>query len=115
MKIVVQSFYILFFYMLGMGVSMLCGGLVPGSVVGMMLLFAALCLGWVKPENVEGVARILIDNMILFFLPASVGVMTVFGLLGANWLTILVAMAVSTVLIIVAVALTQQRMEGRRK
>lgn len=115
MKIALQSLCILFFYLLGMGISMLIGGVVPGSVIGMILLFAALVAGWVKPGSVDRVAGILTGNMVLFFLPASVGVMSVFALLGANWVTILATLVVSTVLVIVSVALTQQRIEDHDK
>lgn len=113
MKIVVQVFWILFFYLLGLGLSMLIGGLVPGSVIGMVLLFVALSLGWISPDKVDAVSNILTQNMVLFFLPAAVGIMATVGLLSANVISIVVAIAVSTVLVIISVGVTQQRMEQR--
>lgn len=115
MRILVQSFWLLFFYLLGLGVSVLIGGIIPGSVLGMMLLFMALALGWLRPERVSRVSELLIDNMVLFFLPAAVGLITSVGLITANLTAILVAAAVSTVLIVAAVAVTQQRMEIRKR
>lgn len=44
-------FIILFFYALGEGVAWLVQGFIPGSVIGMLLLFTALCLKLVKPEQ----------------------------------------------------------------
>ncbi len=115
MKILVQAFWLLFFYLLGLGVSLLIGGIIPGSVLGMVLLFIALALGWLKAERVSRIAELLIDNMVLFFLPAAVGLVTSVGLISANLVAILVAAAVSTVLIVAAVAVTQQRMEIRKR
>lgn len=115
MKILVQSFWLLFFYLLGLGVSVLIGGIIPGSVLGMVLLFGALALGWISPERVDRLSELLIDNMVLFFLPAAVGLLTSIGLIMSNLTAILVAAAVSTVLIVAAVALTQQRMENRKR
>ncbi|HIW11104.1 MAG TPA: CidA/LrgA family protein [Candidatus Rikenella faecigallinarum] len=111
----VQAFWLLFFYLLGLGVSLLIGGIIPGSVLGMVLLFIALALGWLKAERVSRIAELLIDNMVLFFLPAAVGLVTSVGLISANLVAILVAAAVSTVLIVAAVAVTQQRMEIRKR
>lgn len=66
-------FIVLFFFALGELVGWLVNGFIPGSVIGMMLLFTALCLKWVKPERIKPVARFLCDNMALFFVPAGVG------------------------------------------
>ena len=60
-------FIVLFFFALGELVGWLVNGFIPGSVIGMMLLFTALCLKWVKPERIKPVARFLCDNMALFF------------------------------------------------
>lgn len=115
MKILVQAFWLLFFYLLGLGVSILIGGIIPGSVLGMVLLFMALALGWIGPERVDRLSELLIDNMVLFFLPAAVGLLTSIGLILNNLTAIVVAAGVSTVLIVAAVALTQQRMENRKR
>ena len=115
MKFLVQSFWLLFFYLLGLGLSVLIGGIIPGSVLGMVLLFMALAFGWLSPEKVSRVSELLIDNMVLFFLPAAVGLVTSVGLISADLVAILVAAGVSTVLIVAAVAVTQQRMEIRKR
>lgn len=115
MKILVQSFWLLFFYLLGLGVSILVGGVIPGSVLGMLLLFIALALGWVEPGRVDRLSELLLDNMVLFFLPAAVGLIASVGLILNNLTAILVAAAVSTVLIVAAVGITQQRLEVRKR
>jgi holin-like protein len=115
MKFLVQAFWLLFFYLLGLGVSLLIGGIIPGSVLGMVLLFMALAFGWLPVQRIERIAELLLDNMILFFLPAAVGLITSVGLISANLVAILVAATVSTVLIVAVVAGTQQRLEIRKR
>lgn len=101
-------FLILLFYLLGCLISALIGNFVPGSVIGMVLLFAALSLKWVRPGAVKRVATFLLDNMMLFFVPVGVGLMTTYSMIGGNLWAILVSLVVSTVLVIVVVGRVQQ-------
>ena len=68
-------FYILLFWLIGNALSILTGGYVSGNIIGMILLFAALCLHWVKAETVRPAARFLLGAMALFFVPYGVGLM----------------------------------------
>lgn len=110
----VGIFVILLFYVLGEIAAWLIGGLVPGSVLGMVLLFVALCLKIVKADTVRPAARWLCDNMGLFFLPAGVGIVNAFDILSRNWEAILTACAISTVAVIITVGCIQERFEKRR-
>ncbi|PLY06056.1 MAG: CidA/LrgA family protein [Desulfuromonas sp.] len=69
---------------------------VPGNVVGMLLLFAALRLRWVQVEWVRDAAQLLLSHMALLFVPAGVGVMVYSDLIVAEWLPIVVATLLST-------------------
>lgn len=105
-----EIFYILFFYFTGEFISYFIDGFIPGSVIGMILLFLALLFKWVKPAKVKKISTLLTDNMALFFLPAGVGLMNSLGILSHYWTVILTASVVSTILVIVTVALVQQKM-----
>ncbi len=107
----VGLFYILLFYLLGMAVSRLTGGVVPASVIGMVLLFLALVLRMVRPGDVRQTAWFILDNMVLFFIPVSVGLVDAWGLVAGNLWSFLTACLVSTVLVIGVVGLTQQGMD----
>lgn len=107
-------FIVLFFYALGEWVGWLIQGFIPGSVIGMILLFAALCLKIVKPERIKPVAKFLCDNMALFFVPAGVGIVNALDILSKYWQAVLVACAVSTIVVIVVVALVQEWFEKKR-
>jgi holin-like protein len=84
----------------------------PGSVVGMLMLAAALRLRWLPERTVKDAAELLIRNMALLFVPAGVGVMVYGGLLAREWLPIVVASAASTVAVLLAVGWLQQRQEA---
>jgi putative effector of murein hydrolase LrgA (UPF0299 family) len=85
----------------------------PGPVVGMFLLFAALLLrggqgARAVPAPLGGVADGLLSHLSLLFVPASVGLMRYFDVLEANGLTLIVAIALSTALAQAATAITFQ-------
>ncbi len=104
---------IMLFYLLGTIVSHLIGGFIPGSVCGMLLLFSALSLGWVKGSSVKGVAMALSDNMALFFVPVGVGVMGAYDLISDNLALFIIVPIVTTVFVTAAVGLLQQYLERR--
>lgn len=110
-----QVFYILFFYFVGEFISNCINGFIPGSVIGMVLLFLALAFKVVKSVHVDKISTLLTDNMGLFFLPAGVGLMTSLGIISRYWAIILTASVVSTVLVIASVALIQQKFENHKR
>lgn len=84
----------------------------PGSVVGMLMLAAALRLGWIPERAVQPAAELLIRNMALLFVPAGVGLMAYGGLLAREWLPIVAASVASTVAVLLVVGWLQQRQEA---
>ena len=110
----IEVFYILFFYFTGEFISYFIDGFIPGSVIGMILLFFALLFKLVKPTKVKKISTLLTDNMALFFLPAGVGLMNSLGIISQYWVVIMTASIVSTILVIATVALVQQKLGKER-
>ena len=106
----IEAFYILFFYFTGEFISYFIDGFIPGSVIGMVLLYLALAFKVVKPEKVKKASMLLTENMGLFFLPAGVGLMNSLGIISRYWTVIVTASVVSTLLVIANVALIQQKL-----
>ncbi|WP_290394876.1 CidA/LrgA family protein [uncultured Muribaculum sp.] len=73
---------------------------VPSSIIGMLLLTAALKLRIVRLMWVDRVSDFLVKNLGFFFVPAGVGLINCLGLIKAQWLPIIGASIVSTFLII---------------
>jgi len=109
--------FLIILALLGIGnlISRSINGLVPGSVLGMMLMYAGLQTKIIKSEWVATTSNALTGNMALFFVPAGVGIMVAFDILAKSWHEILFISLVSTICVIAAVGLTQQWMERRRK
>lgn len=72
----------------------------PASIIGMLLLTASLELKIVKLEWVKGLSDFLISNLGFFFVPPGVALMCYFNLIAEEWLPIVVATFVSTLLVI---------------
>ena len=106
----IEAFYILFFYFTGEFISYFIDGFIPGSVIGMVLLFLALAFKVVKPNKVKKLSTLLTENMGLFFLPAGVGLMNSLGIISQYGVVIVPASVVSTILVIASVALIQQKL-----
>jgi holin-like protein len=107
-------FFILLFYFLGELISIAILKFIPGSVIGMILLFLSLYFKILNPEKVKNTATIITKNMAVFFVPAAVGLMAYVEMVSKSLLAIVFAIGISTVLTIIAVALVQDKMEKQR-
>lgn len=117
MKIFRQLFWIFLFSLIGEIISIGLSSLIsiPGSVIGMVLLFSALRLKWLKLEQVEEVGTWLTGNMALFFVPAGVGLMTNFDLLADVWLQLIIIMVVTVTIMMLFVGQIVQRVQLKIK
>ena len=98
--------WLLVFQCAGEALVRLAGMPIPGPVAGMALLFAALLLRGKAPGALAAAAGGLGQHLSLLFVPAGVGVMMYVAQVTAEWLPIVAALLVSTVLAIAATALT---------
>ena len=89
------------FLALGELIVWLTGVKLPSSIIGMLLLTLSLKLGIVRLRHVDLVGNFLVKNLGFFFVPPGVALMLYFDIIKAQWLPIVVASAVSTVLVIV--------------
>ncbi|GMA58329.1 holin-like protein CidA [Alicyclobacillus sacchari] len=72
---------------------------VPGSIFGLMLLFLLLQFRVLKLEWIARGGELLIREMLLFFVPSSVGIMTYGHLMLHEGLQILVTIVTSTAIV----------------
>lgn len=106
--------YILTAYLIGEVLSILMGRFMPASVLGMLVLFAALRLRAVKTGDVRIASKLLLDNMMLFFVPVGVGLMTSYALIRDHLWAIIVSIVFSTFIVMIVVGRLQQRI-GRKR
>lgn len=73
----------------------------PSSLIGMLLLTIFLQLKWIKLRWVEGISNFLVKNLGFFFVPPGVALMLYLNIIKAQIVPILIASAVSTVVVFV--------------
>jgi holin-like protein len=84
---------------------------IPGPVIGMGMLLAALIGRGRLPDGLECAANGLLRYLPMMFVPAGVGAMAHFDLIRAEWRAIAVALAVSSVLAVIVTALAMRGVE----
>ncbi|MGI8547914.1 MAG: CidA/LrgA family protein [Gemmatimonadaceae bacterium] len=104
---------LLLFQLLGSWLAALAHASVPGSVIGMMLLAAALHVRLVPMWSVRPASDFLVRHLALLYVPAGVALMLYVGLLREQWLAITVAALTSLVAVLIMVGITVQRLERR--
>lgn len=78
----------------------------PGTILGMLILFILLWTKVLKIESVEKVCDFLILNMIIFFLPPAVELLEYMSLLKTGFIKILILLFVTTVITMVVTGKT---------
>ena len=100
---------------IGTFISNYFGLVLPGNLTGLLLLFLALVLKVVKLEQVESTASLLLDNMMVLFIPLNVGLVTILPRIEQEWLAVIVSLLASTVLVMVVTAKAVEWSERGRK
>ncbi|USD63993.1 CidA/LrgA family protein [Vibrio sp. SCSIO 43136] len=88
---------------------------IPGSIFGMLILFALLATGLVKIDWIRPTSTLFIRYMILLFVPISVGLMNHYEMLLENALPILASAIGGTAIVLVCLSLAIERLLGENK
>ena len=80
----------------------------PSSIIGMLLLTLFLKLKWIKLEWVKGLADFLVANLGFFFVPPGVALMLYLDLIKAQFIPIVVATVISTLLVLIVTGWVHQ-------
>lgn len=68
---------------------------IPGGVLGLLLFYAAILTGIIRLRWVERAAGVLLRHMVLLFVPLTVGLMDLGGVLSRQAVAILASLVVS--------------------
>lgn len=107
-KITLQLIVLFVFNQLGIGIVDLLQLPLPGNVVGMVLLFICLWVGILKLDWIEGASSILIRHLAFFFIPISVGLMTLGTVFLENGFALMIAILISAFVGIVLSGISSQ-------
>ncbi|MBU2090862.1 MAG: CidA/LrgA family protein [Alphaproteobacteria bacterium] len=108
---------LLVFQLTGEVIARASGLPLPGPVIGMALLFAALLIRGGLPDSLRSTAGGLLKHLSLLFVPAGVGVVLHLQLIADQWQAISAALLVSTIATIAVSALMMiglDRLTGRK-
>ena len=116
MKLYVQLMIIFMISLVGEGISSVFHLPVPGSIIGLVLLFLALQFKLLRLRHISMVGNFLLANMTILFLPPAVGIMDKFQVIAPYLLPIILivlgAIVLNICVIAVVVQLIKTRFEG---
>lgn len=105
-RLVLQLVVLIALYLLGGQIAAWLAWPIPGGVIGLGLLLAAFASGRVQPAALQLGAGLLMAEMLLFFIPALMSLLDYGALLRSEGWRILLVIGVSTLLVMLATALT---------
>ncbi|KXT79295.1 Antiholin-like protein LrgA [Streptococcus sp. DD11] len=113
MKLYVQLMIILMISLIGEGISSVFRLPVPGSIIGLFLLFSALQFKLLRLRHISMVGNFLLANMTILFLPPAVGIMDKFQVIAPYLLPIVLIVVGAIVLNICVMAVVVQLVKSR--
>lgn len=107
MKYLKQLSLILIIWALGEYISTIIANVIalPGSIVGMIILFALMFFKVIKVEQIQEISNFFLDNIAFFFIPLGVALLDNVGVLKEYWIQLLIVIILSTVIVLVVTSL----------
>ena len=113
MKSYVQLMILFVISLIGEGISSFFHLPIPGSIIGLIILFLALQFKWLRVRHVNMVGNFLLANMTILFLPPAVGIMEKFDVIAPYLLPIVLIVFFAAVINIILIALVVQFIKKR--
>lgn len=113
-KIIIQIGLLYVFYLIGTFIQTTFNLFVPGSVIGLILLFILLVTNVIKVSFVEDGARFMVNHLVLFFIPAFVGIINYLNVFAHKGFLLIVITVVSTILVIGVSGKISERLYKRK-
>ena len=106
MKIIKQLCIIFALCMAGEIISYVLPFSFPGSIIGLLILLMLFVLKIMPKNAIDETGDFLLGNMAIFFIPASISLMTVMDMIAENILAIIIICCISTIATFLATAYT---------
>ena len=114
MKVLRQFGIILVILLAGEAIRMASGISIPGTVIGMVILFLLLLTKIIRVESVELITNFLLEHLAFLFVPAGVGLISSLDVIGKAWFPIMMIVIISTILVVGVTGWTVQLLQGRK-
>ena len=113
LRLVISAVILTTCLLCGRSLSLLFDGVLPGSIIGMLLLTLSLSTGLAKLRWVLPGTNLLLRWLSLLFIPISVALVEHLDLLAQHGLSILLTIALSTALVLAFAGRAWQWLEQR--
>lgn len=114
LRIIVQIGVLFLFFLIGSGIQKLFKLIIPGSVIGLVLLFLCLFFNILPEMWVKEGASLMTRHLILFFIPATVGIMNYFDLFIGSGFMLVVITIVSSLIVLVTAGFVSEKIATRK-
>ncbi len=111
-RIIAEVGILYLFYLAGDVLQKLLHLPVPGSIVGLLLLFVLLLLKIVPVKLIENGSSFILAYLPMFFIPATAGIMNHLDIFGGRGLLLIAVLVVSSVITMVVTAHTSEWIAG---
>ncbi|MFD3259240.1 CidA/LrgA family holin-like protein [Paenibacillus lentus] len=88
---------------------------IPGSILGIIVIFALLKTNVIKLTWIEQGANLLLAELLLFFIPSAVGIIKYIPLLESDGVRILVVVVSSTFIVMLSSGLIASQITKRKE
>lgn len=114
-KIIAQAaFFVIVSVLMNALVSWL-GLKIPGSIIGMFVVFFLLKQKWLRLEWIEAGASFLLAELLLFFVPPAVGIISYQNLMLHEGVQIFFVIVIGTAIVMGCSGLVAQRIAKRKE
>ncbi|KGP71176.1 CidA/LrgA family protein [Pontibacillus yanchengensis] len=113
--LLIQFSLINVFFFIGLALQDVTNLPIPGSIIGLIVLFIALQTGIVKLHWIEKAGKWLLAELLLFFIPAAVGIIQYPDLAGWSGFQLLLIIFISTTLVMWVTGIVADQLAKRRK
>ncbi|WP_449537296.1 CidA/LrgA family protein [Ferdinandcohnia sp. Marseille-Q9671] len=114
-QIVIQIFIIYLIYWVGTFIQGILHTSIPGSIIGMVLLFVLLQTNIIKEKWLASGAQYLLAYLTLLFVPALVGLIDYLPLFKGSGLVTIGIVLVSTFIVMVLSSVVGERLASRKQ
>lgn len=113
-KLIIQIALLFVFYYFGEWIKNVFNLIIPGSVIGLIFMFLLLTTGILRSNWIDKGARFMNQHLVLFFIPATVGLLNYYGLFKGKGVFLIIITMLSTIFVMVSAGLIS-RMFTKRK
>ena len=106
MKLLKEFFLLFFIWFLGEIISKFLLLPIPGSIIGMIILFLLLNFKIIKLKSIDTLSHYILTNLAFFFIPPGVELINSYGILKEDIFKLLFIVVSSTIIVAIITGLT---------